>query len=178
MTRCDRTQRRRPRPEHISVLGVRAPNHHDVDQGEQFAAGQIPVNGSEETDGGIDEALEDRAGSPASHRQPSCIWPLGTTHRRVNSIRSALHLIGGSEDKSARRYRRNMDGLSSIRTVRLSLSAHNASRTLMCSGPGRRLWVLSHPVMVPSALRMFLCAFPFGHVRPLDAVHAAVRGRA
>jgi hypothetical protein len=38
---------------------VGAPNHHDVDQGEQFAAGQIPVNGSEETDGGIDEAPED-----------------------------------------------------------------------------------------------------------------------
>jgi len=51
-------------------------------------------------------------------------------------------------------------------------------RTLMCSGRGRRLWVLSHRVMVPSALGMFLCAFPFGHVRPLDAVLAAVRGRA
>ena len=47
----------------------------------------------------------------------------------------------------------------------------------MCSGRGRRLWVLSHRVMVPSALGMFLCAFPFGHVRPLDAVLAAVRGR-
>jgi hypothetical protein len=41
---------------------VRAAGHHGVDQGEQFAAGQIPVDVSEETDGGIDEALEDRAG--------------------------------------------------------------------------------------------------------------------
>jgi hypothetical protein len=48
----------------------------------------------------------------------------------------------------------------------------------MCSGRGRRLWVLSHRVMVPSGLGMFLCAFPFGHVRPLDAVFAEVRGRA
>lgn len=36
----------------------------------------------------------------------------------------------------------------------------------------------SHRVMVPSALGMFLCAFPFGHVRPLDAVLAEARGRA
>ena len=72
-----------PRPEHISVLDVRGARHHGVDQGEQFAAGQIPVDGSEETDRGIDEALKNRAGSPASHRQPSCIWPLGTAHRRL-----------------------------------------------------------------------------------------------
>jgi hypothetical protein len=97
MTRCDRTQRRRPRPEHISVLGVGAPNHHDVDQGEQFAAGQIPVNGSEETDGGIDEAPEDRAGSPASHRQPSCIWPLGTAHPK--STRSGQSYISSVDPK-------------------------------------------------------------------------------
>jgi hypothetical protein len=48
----------------------------------------------------------------------------------------------------------------------------------MCSGRGRRLWVLTQRVVVPSALGMFLCAFPFGHVRPLDAVLPEVRGRA